>query len=321
MCAAQWVDLVGAYLGPWDDPKDVARHVRPIDGLAFDGNACARCERNCCIVHDKGRAIAIAEDELERIYARFPAAPRPSKLKKGRDGRRYYVQGKGACIFLGDDRRCTVYDARPRYCRDWPKLPVFPWGREEFAQTLADCPGASSVRPVLCLNSGGLASLVLLARVKAKGRTPYSLFVDYGQPDAERREAAARAMSDHYGGLFFSQTLRLQLADSPDLPQRDVMLFAVALAYSEARGIDRIAAGWHAGTAPTSGAVVKTLRKAARRAARERWGDDERLRLSAPLLECTRKQIRRMGRTFEVPFDLAYDVTPRGRSEKPGAAS
>ncbi len=119
----QYVDLIDSLLGPDDDPKSAFHDLKKIEGLRFDGSKCATCPRNCCIVHDPDEQyIAIREDELATIYAAYPGAAKVRANKKGKDGRRYYtVSKKGArCAFLGDDQKCTVYSARPRYCRENP---------------------------------------------------------------------------------------------------------------------------------------------------------------------------------------------------------
>ncbi|MBI1853585.1 MAG: YkgJ family cysteine cluster protein [Planctomycetes bacterium] len=50
----------------------------------------------------------------------------------------------GPCIFLGEDRRCTVYAARPRQCRTFPFWPGLVNSPETWAAVKETCPGIDS---------------------------------------------------------------------------------------------------------------------------------------------------------------------------------
>ena len=239
--------MIDSLLGPDDDPKSAFNDLKKIEGLRFDGSKCATCPRNCCIVHDPDEQyIAISEDELATIYAAHPNAAKVRANKKGKDGRRYYtVTKKGArCGFLGDDQKCTVYSARPRYCRENPGNPYQIHGWEGVKYDLKRCPGTTYEKPILCLNSGGIDSLVLQAHCKAQGFTPYSLFVDYGQPAREREHAAAQNIAEFYGGKFYAERVALELWKEPPFFANAALqgvFLSIARAYRDTLNIPRIA--------------------------------------------------------------------------------
>jgi 7-cyano-7-deazaguanine synthase len=254
--------------------------------LHFDGSKCATCPRNCCIVHDPDEQyIAIREDELETIYAAYPDAAKVRATRKGKDGRRYYtVSKKGTrCGFLGDDLKCTVYSARPRYCRENPGNAYQIHGWEGVRYDLKRCPGTTYDKPVLCLSSGGIDSLVLQAHLKAQGFTPYSLFIDYGQPARERERASAEKIAEYYDGKFYMEHMRLDVWDElpvQSAPVRNAVLFSIAAAYCDTLNIPRIGLAWE----------------------QKRKG----LKIIAPLLGKTKLSIVRMGKKYGAPFELSW---------------
>jgi Fe-S-cluster containining protein len=111
-----------------------------IDGLRFE---CTRCGR-CCeapgyvwISAAEVQALAghlrLSLDDFGRRFLRLVGS-RLSLLEKP-DGR---------CIFLGDDRRCSVYALRPRQCRTFPFWRAHLATREAWAAVEAACPGAGA---------------------------------------------------------------------------------------------------------------------------------------------------------------------------------
>jgi Fe-S-cluster containining protein len=91
---------------------------------------CADCLAFCCTVY---QAIGVTEADARRLarhkgvtvpvfLAFYALQPQPASggyiLKRKPDG----ASGDGqCCIFLDTDtRRCTVYDARPQVCREFP---------------------------------------------------------------------------------------------------------------------------------------------------------------------------------------------------------
>jgi Fe-S-cluster containining protein len=47
----------------------------------------------------------------------------------------------GACLFLGSDSTCDIYDSRPMICRCYPFLIQFDENNIVFSISSKDCPG------------------------------------------------------------------------------------------------------------------------------------------------------------------------------------
>ncbi len=105
---------------------------RPSTWMKYRKNLCEGCWAGCCTLpleasaHDLIRLELITEDEaaesLKKVARRLmkegyiQAFQAKSQLfiieqRNGRD-----------CIFLGKDRKCTVYEKRPEVCRSFPKI-------------------------------------------------------------------------------------------------------------------------------------------------------------------------------------------------------
>lgn len=112
---------------PFSDPQRPSTWVRYRSGL------CDGCWAGCCTLPlevslaDLIRLELITEDEA----ATHPPATIAKRLKKERWIERFHHQSgifiiaqKGGrdCLFLGEDRRCTVYEKRPAVCREFPKI-------------------------------------------------------------------------------------------------------------------------------------------------------------------------------------------------------
>ena len=290
-----YVDLIDSLLGPEDNPKSAFHDLKKIEGVRFDGSKCATCPTNCCVVHNDEQYIAIREDELDVIYRAFPEAPKVRANVKGKDGRRYYtVTKKGArCEFLGDDLRCTVYSARPRYCRENPGNAYHLSGWDGLAYDLKRCPGTTYEKPVLCLNSGGLDSLVVQAHFKAHGFTPYSLFIDYGQPARNGEMAAAQTIANYYGGKFYREEVKLELWNELPIlraaPLRNLIFFSIAASYCDTLNIPRIGLAWD-----------------------DKFVLPKKFEIIAPLLGKSKLQVARLGKKYGAPFELTWSCEVAG---------
>jgi len=109
------------------------------DGLPF---TCSQCG-DCCtgapgfVWVNKAEIAALAErtqlavDEFERRYVRRVGV------------RKSLVEfPNGDCVFLDGNRKCTVYEARPRQCRTWPFWESNIRTPEAWQRTCEVCPGS-----------------------------------------------------------------------------------------------------------------------------------------------------------------------------------
>jgi Fe-S-cluster containining protein len=82
---------------------------------AIDCTTCGHCCRTLQVVVDS--------DDCDRLAARLGMAPRQfSQRYVTIDPDRTRRLARSPCPFLGDDNRCTVYEDRPKACRDFPYL-------------------------------------------------------------------------------------------------------------------------------------------------------------------------------------------------------
>ena len=88
---------------------------------------CAKCPAYCCsyaLIEVSQRDIArlarhfgVSVNEAEHRYTKFDAGAKVRSLRHQKD--EHYGQ---ICRFLNSEtRRCTVYDARPGVCRQYPE--------------------------------------------------------------------------------------------------------------------------------------------------------------------------------------------------------
>lgn len=90
--------------------------------LATTKTFCNYCPGYCCY-RLEGATLYLTAEDINRIARHFAIS----------DGqvRRRYLEGKntfktrddGSCLFLSNDRlsrRCTIHEARPRQCREFP---------------------------------------------------------------------------------------------------------------------------------------------------------------------------------------------------------
>lgn len=87
---------------------------------------CAKCPAYCCTIYD---LIHVKKRDVERLakHFRLTFASAERRFTKAYQGTRILrrkadpIFGK-RCEFLNPDtRRCTVYEARPKACREFPK--------------------------------------------------------------------------------------------------------------------------------------------------------------------------------------------------------
>jgi len=108
------------------------------DGLKF---GCTQCG-NCCSGHG---VVWVDMDEIEELARglQLPRAEFARRYVRHIDGR-YSLIDKGThgdCVFLGDDRRCSLYEHRPRQCRTWPFWESNLTSRKAWTGAGTRCPG------------------------------------------------------------------------------------------------------------------------------------------------------------------------------------
>jgi len=88
---------------------------------------CAKCPGYCCSYP----VIELTKRDLERLAKYFGLSKKKTRkkfTKKDPDGRAPYAMRRkkdehfgNICHFFDrDERRCTIYEARPKVCRDYP---------------------------------------------------------------------------------------------------------------------------------------------------------------------------------------------------------
>jgi uncharacterized protein len=88
---------------------------------------CSKCPAYCCTYDE----ISVTERDIRRLAKHFELEPdvarkRFTKLAKGTSVLRHQKDAVfgSACMFLDlETRRCTVYEARPGVCHEYPDQP------------------------------------------------------------------------------------------------------------------------------------------------------------------------------------------------------
>lgn len=108
-------------------PKDLDHTVHGLHDEVFDEIDCLNCA-NCC----KTTSPIFTDKDIERLARRFRVRPSifiEQYLYLDNEG--HYVLHSSPCPFLGEDSYCSVYEDRPRACREYPHT-----NRKKFAQLL-----------------------------------------------------------------------------------------------------------------------------------------------------------------------------------------
>ena len=97
-------------------PKKLDQYVHTIHDEVFSCTDCLKCA-NCC----KTTSPIFSDRDISRIAKHLRTKPSiltDKYLKLDED--KEYVLKKTPCTFLGDDNRCSIYDVRPKACREYP---------------------------------------------------------------------------------------------------------------------------------------------------------------------------------------------------------
>lgn len=102
---------------------------RPSTWVPFRAALCASCAATCCRlplevrVFDLVRLGLASEDEAAAPKRLSKRLIREGVVRTFRGATGLFLleqKANGDCRFLGEDRRCTVYERRPDTCRDFP---------------------------------------------------------------------------------------------------------------------------------------------------------------------------------------------------------
>ncbi|MES2517186.1 MAG: YkgJ family cysteine cluster protein [Bacteroidota bacterium] len=96
--------------------KNLDQAFHPVHDQIFDQVDCLKCA-NCC----KTTSPIFSDIDIDRIAKHLRI--RPSELVKQHlhlDSDGDYVLNSSPCTFLGSDNYCSIYDYRPKSCREYP---------------------------------------------------------------------------------------------------------------------------------------------------------------------------------------------------------
>lgn len=124
-------------------PKNLDVIMQELHEDEFEKTDCLLCA-NCC----KTTGPLFTDRDIERIAKHFRMKPQKfiqSYLRM--DEENDYVLKSVPCTFLGEDNYCSIYDVRPKACREFPHT-----DRKKFHQitdltlkNVAICPAAFNI--------------------------------------------------------------------------------------------------------------------------------------------------------------------------------
>ena len=124
-------------------PKQLDYLMQELHEAEFKKTDCLKCA-NCC----KTTGPLFTDKDIERIAKHFRLKPSQfidNYLQLDEDGD--YVLQNVPCTFLGADNYCSIYEVRPKACREFPHT-----NRKKFQQisnltlkNVAICPAAFNI--------------------------------------------------------------------------------------------------------------------------------------------------------------------------------
>lgn len=124
-------------------PKNLDYVMQELHDVEFERTDCLECA-NCC----KTTGPLFTNADVERISKHFRLKPQQfidQYLRVDED--QDYVLQQVPCAFLGHDNYCSIYDVRPKACREFPHT-----NRKKFHQisnltlkNVAICPAAFKI--------------------------------------------------------------------------------------------------------------------------------------------------------------------------------
>jgi 7-cyano-7-deazaguanine synthase len=184
-------------------------------------------------------------------------------------------------------------------------------------------------KKAVVLVSGGLDSAVTLFYAKKLGYDCYAITLDYGQrnfleTDCARKVAAAAGAHFHIVRLRFpwkgssltDKNMALPLdrtlgqiesgIPSTYVPARNTIFLSIAVSYAEAIDAERVFIGAHSddssGYPDCRIEYLRAFSEAVRLGTRK--GLEGKLKLEFPLIDKTKDEIVKLGKTLAVPFEL-----------------
>jgi 7-cyano-7-deazaguanine synthase len=206
----------------------------------------------------------------------------------------------------------------------------------------ATAPRAAGGVPAVLLLSGGLDSTTLLASVVREGYRVTALTFRYGQRHEQEMEAAARAATRYgvahriveidlrpVGGSALTADIAVpkdRLLGEPGagipvtyVPARNTIFLSVALAWAEATGAHDIFIGVNAvdssGYPDCRPEFIEAFERLANIATRAGVEGTTRIRVRAPFIGMTKREIVLLGTSLEVDYSMTtscYDPDPSG---------
>ncbi|WP_190809577.1 YkgJ family cysteine cluster protein [Flagellimonas sp. S3867] len=124
-------------------PKKLDYIMQELHEEEFERTDCLNCA-NCC----KTTGPLFTNSDVERIAKHFKLKPSQFIEQYLRvDEENDYVLKKVPCTFLGSDNYCSIYEVRPKACREFPHT-----DRKKFQQindltlkNIAICPAAFNI--------------------------------------------------------------------------------------------------------------------------------------------------------------------------------
>jgi 7-cyano-7-deazaguanine synthase len=202
-----------------------------------------------------------------------------------------------------------------------------------------------SAKKAVVLLSGGLDSATTLALAKSDGYDAYALSVRYGQRHDAELEAAARVAEAlqakrhlvidvdlaAIGGSALTDDIAVPKHDSAEeiddgipityVPARNTVFLSLALAWSEVLGAEDIYLGVNAidysGYPDCRPEYVQAFEAMANLATKAAVEGRQRIRIHAPLVNLSKREIIELGRELGVDYSLThscYDPDEQGRA-------
>src|SRR3954467_2009333 len=200
-------------------------------------------------------------------------------------------------------------------------------------------------RPAVLLLSGGLDSTTMLAHAVAQGYDVHAMTFRYGQRHAGEIEAARRVaphdgVSDHvvvdidlrtFGGSALTADIEVPKDRTSDamatgipityVPARNTIFLSFCLAWAEVLGAADIFIGVNAldysGYPDCRPEYVAAFERMANLATRGGVEGSNPIRIQAPLLDLTKREIVQLGQSLGVDYSMTlscYDPSPTGEA-------